>query len=345
MVRLLSEADSAVGELAGVTRALSRPELLTNMFVRHEALCSSRIEGTTGALGGLLEWELSQGAKSPGPGLRPAAECMQALRFGMGRVEEAGVCLRFMREVHARMFEGTRGGQSWPGEFRKSQNWVGPPGCTLQEAEYVPPPVHEMHHALDHLERFLREREALPVLVRCALLHAQFETIHPFLEGNGRLGRLLVPFMLRWEKRLYEPLLCLSRCFYERRAEYFDRLTAVRREGDWEKWVAFFLRAVRDAAQWGGETALALLALRENHRQRILDRGKRKDAALAVLELLCQNPVTRISCVSEQLGCVYVTAAKVVGQLVELGILSETTGHRRNRRFCYTGCVELFQDD
>lgn len=330
---MLSDADRAIGQFDGVASTLPGPELVTDMFIRQEALFSSRIEGAIVTPVGLLEFELNAGGQSPPPGLRPVTECMRALRFGLERVEETGVCLRFIRDVHARMFEGVRGGQSWPGEFRKSQNWVGAPKCSLKTADYVPPPVHEMHHALDHLERFLRDRDSMPVLVRCALVHAQFETIHPFLEGNGRLGRLLVPFMLRWEKRLCAPLLCLSRCLLSRRAEYFGWLDAVRRAGSWEEWIIFFLDCVREAAQSGTEAVLATLALRETHRQRIIERGKRTNAALALLDFLHQNPVTSISRVSEQLGCVYVTAAKIVGQLVELGILTETTGHRRNRRF------------
>ena len=342
LVRMLSDADRAIGQFDGVVSTLPVPELVTDMFIRQEALFSSRIEGAVNPQVSLLEFELNARGQPPPPGLRPVTECMRALCFGLERVEEAGVCLRFIRDVHARMFEGVRGGQSWPGEFRKSQNWVGAPKCTLQTADYVPPPVHEMHHALDHLERFLRNRESLPVLVRCALVHAQFETIHPFLEGNGRLGRLLVPFILRWEKRPCAPLLCLSRCLLNRREEYFGRLDAVRRAGSWEEWVIFFLGCVRDTAQNGVETVLATLALRENHRQRIIERGKRTDAALALLDFLHQHPVTSISRVSEQLGCVYVTAAKIVGQFVELGILTEATGHRRNRRFICVPYLNLF---
>jgi len=262
LMRVLSDADSAIGQLNGVISALPEPELATDMFIRQEALFSSRIEGAVNTLAGLLEFELNARGQTPPPGLRPVMECMRALRFGLKRVDETGVCLRFMRDVHARMFEGVRGGQSWPGEFRKSQNWVGPQGCTLRTADYVPPPVHEMHHALDHLERFLRGREGLPVLARCALLHAQFETVHPFLEGNGRLGRLLIPFMLRWEKRLRGPALCLSRCLLNRRVEYFDRLNAIRRGGSWEDWVIFFLDCVRETARRRTETILAVLALR-----------------------------------------------------------------------------------
>jgi len=342
LLQALSEADSAIGRLQGASAAPATPQLFGRVFLLQEAVFSSRIEGAEAALTDLLEFELGGVKRTSASGLAPALETARALRYGLERVEETDVNLRFIRDVHGKLLEGARGGRSWPGEFRKSQNWVGAQGSTIRTAAFVPPPVHEMHHALDHLERFLRNRESFPLLVRCALVHAQFETIHPFLEGNGRLGRMLVPLMLRRENALDSTPPCLSRYLCENRAEYFDRLNAIRRDGKWEEWVTFFLRGMREAAREAADIIIAALAMRENHRAAITAQRKRVALTLELLDYLYTEPITHIGRVSQLLNCVYVTAAKIVGELTELGILIETTGRRRNRRFRYQPYLALF---
>jgi len=342
LIQVLSEADSAVGRLHGVSAAPSAVDLFGRIFLLQEAIFSSRIDGADATLTELLEFEFADLKRTLPPAVAPALEAARALQYGLERVEETDVNLRLIGDLHARLLEGARSSQSWPGEFRKSQNWVGPAGSTIRTATFVPPPVHEMHHALDHLERFLRDRESFPLLVRCALVHAQFETIHPFLDGNGRLGRLLIPVMLRRENALDRPQPCLSRYLSDNRAEYFDRLNAIRHEGKWEEWVIFFLRGAREAAREAADTMIAALAMRENHRAGITAHGKRVALALELLDHLYAEPITRIGRVSQLLNCAYVTAAKLVGQLAEIGILAETTGQRRNRRFRYQPYLALF---
>ena len=267
------------------------------------------------------------------------------------------------------MLEGVRGSHRTPGEFRASQNWIGPSGCTINAATFVPPPVHEMNEALDKMEKFLHDT-SLPLLVQCGLTHAQFETIHPFLDGNGRVGRLLITFLLCHRQALARPLLYLSHYLKQHRTEYYDRLMAIRNDGDWEGWLKFFVRGFLEVSREATETARSIVRLREDHRRLLSEKllpekpattvpdslqsrrqsaGRSREEAAAtpydllLLEYLFEQPIVTIRMVEQRLNCVFVTANKVVNRLVRLGLLEEVTGYQRNRRFRYAPYLALFE--
>lgn len=240
---------------------------------------------------------------------------------------------------------GVRGSERNPGEFRTTQNWIGPPGCTLNTASFVPPPPHEMQLSLDNLEKFLHSEAPMPVLIRLGLAHAQFETIHPFLDGNGRIGRLLITFLLCERSILARPLLYLSYFFKRHRAEYYDRLQAIRLSGHWEPWLKFFLRGVREVAQEATITARKIVSMREEHRASVTSSfGRRAGAALLLLENLYHRPIITVNNVEKITGLSYPNANTLTKQLQDLGILSEITGKKRNRRFGYKPYLDLFRD-
>ena len=313
------------------------------MYVRHEAVLSSQIEGTQSTLEDVLEFEAeTPGADRP-KDVEEVVNYVRAMNHGLRRLGELPVCLRLIREIHGELLSGARGAERTPGEFRRSQNWIGPAGCTLQAATFVPPPVHEMHQALDNLEKFLHTAESLPRLIHCGLVHAQFETIHPFLDGNGRVGRLLITLLLYQQRILQRPLLYLSYYLKAHRAEYYDRLNAVRHDGDWEGWLSFFLRGVYEVTQSATDTARAILQLREQHRQATAELGASGGTAARLLDYLFEQPIVSVRMVEKKLGCAYVTASKLVDQFVKLALLEETTGQQRNRRYRYQPYLALFE--
>jgi Fic family protein len=343
LIRLLSDADRALGRLDGATSALPNPNLCVAMYVRQEAVLSSQIEGTQSTLEDILQFEIDARGEDRPKDIQEVVNYVGAIRYGLNRLHEFPLCLRLIREIHAELLEGVRGGHRTPGEFRTSQNWIGPAGCTLATATFVPPPVHEMHQALDNFERFLHEAASLPVLLHCGLAHAQFETIHPFLDGNGRVGRLLITFLLCQQGILHQPLLYLSHYLKAHRAEYYDRLMAIRSEGNWEAWLRFFLRGVFEVSQSATATARAILDLREEHRQAITQKIRGSANGLTLLDSLFEQPITTIRWVEQRLRCSYVTAGRLVDQLIELGLLREVTGGQRNRVFRYEPYLTLFE--
>jgi Fic family protein len=340
--QLLSEADRALGRLDGATSTLPNPDLFVAMYVRQEAVLSSQIEGTQSTLEDVLEFEIDPRRGEHPKDVAEVVNYVRAMHYGLERLESLPLSLRLIREIHGELLEGVRGGHRTPGEFRRAQNWIGPAGCTLATATFVPPAVPDMHEALDNFEKFLHDR-TLPVLVQCGLAHAQFETIHPFLDGNGRVGRLLGTFLLVERGTLERPLLYLSQYLKAHRAEYYDRLMAVRTDGNWEGWLKFFLRGVDEVSRSATSTVRAILDLREQHRRRLSEGDSGGLAALRLLDRLFEQPVTTIRLVEQNLACSYVTAAKVVDRFVELGLLREVTGQRRNRRFRYEPYLALFE--
>lgn len=254
-------------------------------------------------------------------------------------MDKLPLSLRLIREIHATLMEGVRGANRDPGEFRRSQNWIGPPNCTLRDATFVPPPVPAMHEALDAFEKFLHDRESLPPLIHCGLAHAQFETIHPFLDGNGRVGRLLVTFLLCERDILKSPLLYLSVYLKAHRAEYYDRLTAIRNTGDWEGWLKFFLRGVEEVSRNATATARSILALREQYRQTLASNAN----GVRLLDFTFEQPILTVRLAERHLGCAYVTAATTIDLLVEKRVLREMTGRKRNRIFRFDALLDLFQ--
>jgi Fic family protein len=342
MQRLLSEADRALGRLDGATSTLPNPDLFVAMYVRQEAVLSSQIEGTESTLEDVLEFEIDQRQEEHPKDVEEVVNYVRAMNYGLARLRELPLCLRLIREIHSELLEGVRGAQRTPGEFRTSQNWIGPAGCTLTTATFVPPPVPEMHEALDNFEKFLHD-DSLPLLIQCGLAHAQFETIHPFLDGNGRVGRLLITFLLVQRGVLERPLLYLSQYLKAHRAEYYDRLMAVRNDGNWEAWLKFFLRGVREVSESATATVRAILEVREAHRRLLAEGDQGSLLALRLLDRLFEQPVTTIRLVEKYLECAYVTAAKLVERFEELGLLREVTGQRRNRRYRYEPYLALFE--
>jgi Fic family protein len=267
------------------------------------------------------------------------------MNYGLERLKDFPLSLRLLREIHARLLVEGRGAERNPGEFRATQNWVGPAGCSLNPAVFVPPPIPEMHDALADLEKFIHAQNALPVLLKCGLVHCQFETIHPFLDGNGRLGRLLITFFLCQQGILQRPVLYLSYYLKQHRQEYYDRLMAVREKGDWEGWLRFFLRGVMDIAHEATDVAQKLVKMREEHRQALEKAAPRVTNALRLLEDLYRRPVTTVGVVEERLGISYAGANRLVSLLVEQGLLREITTQERNRVFAYAPYLELFTDE
>lgn len=343
LTRLLSDADRALGRLDGVASVLPNPDLFVAMYVRHEAVLSSQIEGTQSTLEDVLEFEADGPHDERPRDVEEVVNYVRAMNHGLRRLSELPLSLRLIREIHEKLLTGVRGSEREPGEFRRSQNWIGPQGCNLNEAEFVPPPPHEMKEALSALERFLHDRTSLPTLIHSALAHAQFETIHPFLDGNGRVGRLLITLLLCERDVLARPLLYLSYYFKAHRAQYYDRLTAVRNDGDWEGWVKFFLRGVYEVSLGATDTARAVLHMREEHRERIASRASGAANGVRLLDHLYEQPIVSVRLAERCLGCAYVTAANVIAELERLEILREFTGRQRNRRWRYEQYLELFE--
>lgn len=342
LARLLSDADRALGRLDGVSTILPNPDLFVAMYVRHEAVLSSQIEGTQSSLDDVLQFEIDAAGKQLPKDVEEVVNYVNAMNCGLERIAQLPLSLRLIREIHAKLMAGVRGSERTPGEFRRSQNWIGPQGCTLTTATFVPPPVHEMKAALDNFERFLHDT-SLPVLIHCGLAHAQFETIHPFLDGNGRVGRLLITFLLCERKVLHLPLLYLSLFLKVHRLEYYDRLMAVRQDGNWEGWLKFFLRGIAEVSQSATETARAIVHLRESHRQLIGDKlAGRAVLGMRLLDYLFEQPLLSVALVEKRLECSFVTANKLVVQMEELGMLRETTGWQRNRRYRFDPYLALF---
>lgn len=342
LIRMLSEADQSLARLDGVTSTLPNPDLFVAMYVRQEAVLSSQIEGTQSTLEDVLQFEIDPDGDELPRDVGEVVNYVAAMNTGLQRLSELPLSLRLIREIHGALLAGSRGGEKSPGEFRRSQNWIGPSGCTLATATFVPPPVVAMHDALNNLETFLHD-DSLPILLQCGLAHAQFETIHPFLDGNGRVGRLLITFLLCSRKALQRPLLYLSYFLKQNRAEYYDRLTAIRQQGDWEGWLKFFLRGVAEVSRESTHSARRILALREEHLRLIRDHERINSTyGLQVLDYLYERPITTVRLVEKALDSSYATANKVVQQLVELGLLREMTGYERNRRFAYSPYLAVF---
>lgn len=342
--RLLSEADLALGRLDGSIQILPNPDLFVYMYVRKEAVLSSQIEGTQSSLQDLLAAE-AQILSPDRPGdVAEVVNYVAAMKHGLARLAELPVSVRLIREIHERLMRGVRGAHLTPGELRVSQNWIGPAGCTLNSATFVPPAPHEVPDALSRLEAFLHSESELPLLVRIGLAHAQFETIHPFLDGNGRLGRLLIALLLHHGRLLAQPLLYLSLFFKEHRSVYYDLLDRVRTTGDWEAWVDFFLEGVETTAHSAVQTARRLVDLFEADTRRTAQSGRAAANALRVLAALRERPVLTLSLLCRQHQMSFPTAGKAMQNLVSIGIARELTGQRRNRVFVYDAYLGILNE-
>jgi Fic family protein len=341
----LSKADRALGRLDGSIETLPHPDLFLSMFVRKEAVLSSQIEGTQASLSDVIKAEADVVDRARPSDVIEVQNYMLAMARGVQLLSELPVCTRLISELHRILMANARGEHQKPGEIRTSQNWIGPAGCTLNEALYVPPPPGDVHHLLGQLEQFLHDESPLPPLIRIGMAHGQFETIHPFLDGNGRVGRLMITLFLVEKTVLRQPVLYLSYYFKRHRTEYYDRLQSLRDNGDWEAWLLFFLEGVASVANLAAETAHKVLRLREDDRQLIIDKFERAAATpLKLLDQLYKLPVTFPAKVTKGYGVSYPTANGIIQQLQQAGILEEITGRKRNRVYVYRRYMRLFEE-
>jgi Fic family protein len=342
---LADRANQALGRLDGITLLLPNPDQFLYSYIRKEAVLSAQIEGTQSSLSELLEFEHEDVPGVPRPEVAEPLNYVQALYHGIGRIE-GGFPLsnRLLKEVHALLVQGARGGNQAPGEFRHSQNWIG--GTRPGNARFVPPPPQLVPDAMSDLEKFLHDGPApTPLLFKAALAHAQFETIHPFLDGNGRLGRLLVSLLLSGEGRvLSKPLLYLSLYLKRNRDEYYERLQRVRTHGEWEEWVRFFLEGIVEVAASATETTRRLLDLVERDRRRIQELGRAAASAARLHEIAIGEIVFRIPQAARALDSNEVTVGSAARNLERLGIVAETTGRRRNKRYVYVEYLRVLEE-
>jgi len=340
LVISLSRADAALSELSGLGRHLPNPHLLIAPYVRREAVLSSRIEGTKASLSDLLIDEMEHPKdRTDDEDVQEVRNYVAAMEYGLGRLEKLPLSLRLVREIHAYLMKGVRGDRATPGEFRRSQNWIGPPGSTIETAPYVPPPPDEMNDLLEDWEWFLHERASFPDLIQCAIMHEQFEAIHPFLDGNGRLGRLLITLFLIERKRLTQPLLYLSAYIEANREDYYELLQRVRTHAHWTSWIQFFLAGVTEIALEAVGQAGRLMDLREKYRSRLRAKAK----ALALLDELFLNPYMSVARAEQVLKVSNPTARQAVLLLQKKGMLEEITGRAWGRLYLAKPIMETIE--
>lgn len=342
----LSRADIALGRLDGSVQTLPNPDMFVFMYVRKEAVLSSRIEGTLSTVQDVLAAEAQFRSTSRPSDVDEVINYVNAMNHGLDRLRDLPVSVRLIREIHQRLLENVRGSHLTPGELRTSQNWIGHAGATLNEARFIPPPPHLVPESLGDLERFIHARDDLPILLKVGLAHAQFEAIHPFLDGNGRVGRLLITFLLTERGILGQPVLYLSHYFERHRQEYYDHLLSVTERGDWESWILFFLQGVTEVSAEAASTVKDILILREKHRRAITESfGRAAGNGLVVLERLYEVPVISVNSARQLNGTSYAAANQLIARMADSGILREFTGHTRNRMFIYQSYVDLFDDN
>jgi len=340
LVAALSEADQRLGRLAGEGGRLPNPHLLIRPFVRREAVLSSRIEGTQATLGELLADEAGAAVQRAPEDLKEVRNYVVALEKGIARLGKLPLSLRLVKELHTMLMTGVRGGRAAPGEFRRIQNWIGPPGAATADARFVPPPPNELPACLDAWEKYLHARD-LPPLVQVALLHYQFEAIHPFIDGNGRVGRLLITLFLVEREILPSPLLYLSAFFEATRRDYYDLLAAVSRRGEWEPWILYFLRGVGHQANDALDRVAKINRLREAWRRRLASR--QTGTVMALLDRVSGNPFVTVKGAAEELGVAFTTAQRAIEALVSHRILRQTDDSRRDRVYCAQALLDILE--
>ncbi len=340
----LAEAERALSRMVGLIDSFPFPRILDQPFMRSEAVISSRIEGTHASLVDVYAYEAAQLSFFESiDDVREVHNYVCAMQYGMERLQSLPLGLRFIRELHAKLMENVRGGKLTPGEFRQTQNWIGPVGSTLTNAAYVPPPVEEMHPCLGDLEKFIHAPSEIPPLIRIGLIHYQFEAIHPFLDGNGRVGRLLIVLLLYEWGLLSKPMLNLSAYIEKHRNEYYDLLLAVSQRSNWEDWLCFFLHGVKEQADYGTSHIQQLQALRLQY-QSIAEHDRNSDRMSLVLDFLFTRPIFSINQLSKSLEIPFKTANDYVEKLVKINLLQETTGNARNRIFIARTILDMLQN-
>lgn len=333
LISAVGAAERSLGKLDSLANTLPSPHILVRPFMRREAVLSSRIEGTRASLGDVYVYEAAQlSFLEPASDVREVHNYVKALDYGLERLGSFPVSLRLIRELHAALMEGVRGEHLTPGEFRRSQNWVGSPGSTLETARFVPPPVDEMNTALNDLEKYIHAPSELPSLVQAALIHYQFEAIHPFLDGNGRIGRLLITLLLTEWDLLSQPWLYLSAYFEMQRTAYYDNLLAVSQRGDWENWLSFFLKGIRDQSADAVLCIERLQLLRSTYHERLRDE-RATERLMQAIDVLFERPILSIRQLEAAMKIPYRSAQRYIEKLERLGILREMTGRARNRLY------------
>lgn len=339
---LLSLADRKLGRLDGVTQILPNPELFVAMYVKKEAVLSSQIEGTQASFVDVLSTEYNQADDQRHDDVKEVINYVDAMNWGLEQLASFPLSLRLIRNIHARLIHNTHGANKNPGEFRTSQNWIGPAGCTLNTATFVPPTVPDMNVALGDLELFIHQEDFIPALVKIAMIHAHFETIHPFLDGNGRMGRLLITFWLCQQNILTKPLLYLSFYFKKNRAEYYDRLMAVRKNGDWENWIKFFLRGIAEVSDEATESARAILKIKEDATNALYKKDGTNSNYQRLLNYLFEQPFIKRSDVEQYLDVSNPTAGSILEVFCQMNILVDCTPDKaRNKMYAFGKYLDI----
>ena len=341
IVETLVNANKQIAILEGISSRIPNLNLFISMYVRKEALMSSQIEGTQATLEDVLDPCLEENTNRP---VGDVVNYIKATDFAVNRLKELPLCNRLIKETHEVLLSGVRGQNKKPGEFRHSQNWIGAAGCNLQNARYIPPSVEDMVQAMSDLEKYINKDNTLDGLIQAALIHYQFETIHPFLDGNGRIGRLLITLFLMEKQVLSSPVLYISYFLKKNRVEYYDRMSEVRRSGNYEQWIKFFLEAVYESARDAVETIDKLTSLHETYCIKISSLGRRAKSAMLVFEYLEANPIIEIQKTAKELGIAFNTISSAVKDLINIGVLVQTSTQSRNRTFAYKEYLEILKE-
>ena len=341
---LLSQADRALARLDGVTTVLPNPELFVGMYVKKEALLSSQIEGTQASLEGVLKFEADITPSEDINEIKEVINYIKAINYGIERLKELPMSNRLIKEIHKILISGTRGSNKTPGEFRQSQNWIGPAGANLNEATFVPPPPYLVPELMSDLEKFMHRKDDIPPLVKAALIHAQFETIHPFLDGNGRVGRLLLTFYLYWQGVLTKPLLYLSFYFKKHREEYYNLLMKVRLNGEFEEWIKFFLKGVVEVSNEATTAAKEIITLKEDLIKMLIERKIGSGYAVGLVELLFSMPIVTSKDVQNKLGIKSKdTLGKLLEKFVKVSIIEEVSGKKRYKKYMFSEYIDIIK--
>lgn len=343
MISALTGATKAIARLDTLSSYIPNMNLFVSMYVRKEALLSSQIEGTQATLEDVLDPLIEKNANQ---NVADVINYIQATEYALNRLDTLPLCNRLIKETHAVLMAGVRGQEKSPGEFRISQNWIGAAGSTLKTARYIPPCPEDMVKAMSDLEKYMNaEEDTLDVLIQAALIHYQFETIHPFLDGNGRVGRLMITLFLMEKKLLQTPALYISYYLKQNRIEYYDRMSEVRSKDNYEQWIKFFLRAVKESAEDASDTILELSKLHAKNAEIISGMGRAAKTGIRLFSYLEQNPIIDIRKTSDELGLAYSTVSATVNRFVESSILAQTNNASRNRVFAYTEYLDILRKD
>ncbi len=341
---LLSQADRALARLDGVTTVLPNPELFVGMYVKKEALLSSQIEGTQASLEGVLKFEADITPSEDINEIKEVINYIKALNYGIERLKELPMSNRLIKEIHKILISGTRGSNKTPGEFRQTQNWIGPAGANLNEATFVPPPPYLVPELMSDLEKFMHRKDDIPPLVKAALIHAQFETIHPFLDGNGRVGRLLLTFYLYWQEVLTKPLLYLSFYFKKHREEYYNLLMKVRLNGEFKEWIKFFLKGVIEVSNEATTAAKEIITLKEDLIKMLIEHKIGSGYAVGLVELLFSMPIVTSKDVQNKLGIRSKdTLSRLLEKFVKAGIIEEVSGKKRYKKYMFSEYIDIIK--